>query len=103
MFVNTGMPHSGATESHHAGEHGKDGANRLTGISLSAGMFGDFDAAQDFHEAVDAGRARHTKNLCGRQKPLRNIATKANWAAPFTEADDHNANALRDMQCSYNT
>jgi hypothetical protein len=50
MFVSTGMPHSGATESHPAGEHGKDGATRLTGAWLSAGMFGDFDAVQDFHE-----------------------------------------------------
>jgi hypothetical protein len=104
MFVNTGMLHAGATESHRAGEHSEDGANHLAGAPLAAGMFGDFVAAEAFHEAVSASHAHHVKTLQGHRETLRGIGTKANYAAAsFTEMETHNAKALRDVRCSYTT
>jgi hypothetical protein len=104
MFVNTGMLRSGATESHRAGEHSEDGANHLAGAPLAAGIFGDFVAAQAFHETVAASHAHHVKTLQAHREALRDIGTKANYAAAsFTEMENHNAKALRDLRCSYTT
>ncbi|KAA3425689.1 DUF2563 family protein, partial [Mycobacterium tuberculosis] len=52
MFVDVGLLHSGANESHYAGEHAHGGADQLSRGPLLSGMFGTFPVAQTFHDAV---------------------------------------------------
>ncbi|WP_375484487.1 DUF2563 family protein [uncultured Mycobacterium sp.] len=52
MYVNTGLLHAGTDDSHRAGQHADDGANHLAGTSPVSGMFGNFDAAHTFCDAV---------------------------------------------------
>ena len=56
MFVDTGLLHSGANESHRAGGHAQEGADRLSRGPLMSGMFGEFAAAEDSTTRA----ARHT-------------------------------------------
>lgn len=60
MFVDTGLLHLGANDSHRAGGRADDGADHLAGTSPMAGMFGDFAAAHDFHKAVTHAHTHHT-------------------------------------------
>ncbi|WP_420891359.1 DUF2563 family protein [Mycobacterium riyadhense] len=52
MLVDTGLLRSGARESHHAGGHAHDGVSRLARGPQVPTMFGDFAAAEAFHDAV---------------------------------------------------
>jgi hypothetical protein len=98
MFVDTGLLRSGANESHHAGEHAYDGVNHLSGAPLCAGMFGDFEAADTFHEVLSAAHAHHVKSLQRHQEILGDVGGKANHAASaFTVMDDDNAKTLREV------
>ena len=46
MFVDTGLLHSGANESHRASGHAQEGADRLSRGPLMPGIFGEFAAAE---------------------------------------------------------
>jgi hypothetical protein len=96
MFVDTGLLHAGANDSHRAGLHADDGANHLAGTSPVAGMFGDFAAAHEFHEAVTQAHAHHTARLRAHQQVLSDVGDKARTAATdFSQMEDHNAATLR--------
>jgi hypothetical protein len=56
MFVDTGTLHTGANDSHRAGSHADDSANRLARTSPVTGVFGHRAAARAFHEALKAVR-----------------------------------------------
>lgn len=98
MFVDTGMLHSGATDSQRAGKHAQDGANHLSRSLLPAGMFGDFAAADTFHQAISTAHVHHVATLRQHHKALTDISDKAHHAATdFTTTEDHNAKVLRDV------
>lgn len=104
MFVDTDSLRSGANESHRAGGHAQDGANHLSRGPLLSGMFGDFRAAEDFHDAVSSARALHVNKLQAHQEALTELGRKANCAATeFTDMDYRNAAKLRAMRCSSGT
>ena len=89
MFVEPDLLHSGANESHRAGGRARDGADHLARGPLASGMFGDFAAADTFHEAVSSAHAQHVKTLQGHQQSLTAVGTKAHHAArEFTAMDD---------------
>jgi hypothetical protein len=101
MFVDTGMLHSGAGESRRGASHAGDGAGHLTRTSPTAGMFGDFDAADEFHEAVAQAHSGHASQLRAHQETLDHVASKASTAATaFTEMDDHNAARVKAVGCN---
>ncbi|EID13518.1 hypothetical protein MXEN_10911 [Mycobacterium xenopi RIVM700367] len=101
MYVNTGLLHSGADDSHRAGQHANDGVNHLAGMSPLSGMFGDFDAAHTFCEAVTEAHAHHTARLRAHRETLTDIGGKARAvAADFTEMEKHNAATLRAVRCN---
>ena len=92
------MLHSGAAESHRASEHAEAGASHLSGATPAAGMFGDFAAADDFHDAVSAAHAYHVKALQNHQENLNDVGAKAHRAGyAFSATDDHNAKVLREV------
>ncbi|MGH3530426.1 MAG: DUF2563 family protein [Mycobacterium sp.] len=104
MFVDTGLLYSGANKSYKAGSHADDGANHLARTSPVAGMFGDFTAADEFHEAITQAHTHHGAKLRAHQEILSNVGDKARTAAAaFTDMEEHNAAKLRAVQCSYKT
>ena len=104
MFIDTESLHSGADESHRAGGFAQDGAKRLCRGPLMVGMFGDFAAAEDFHEAVSSAHAEHVRNLRAHQEVLTSVGSKARLAASgFTEMDRRNADELRSVRCNFGT
>jgi hypothetical protein len=101
MFVNTGTLHTGANDSHRAGEHAHDGANHLSGTSPVSGMFGDFAAADAFHEAVTEAHTHHTTKLRAHQQTLSSVGDKAHTVATaFSEMDERNASKLKAVRCN---
>jgi hypothetical protein len=96
--VDPAMLHSGAAETHRASEHAAAGANALSGAVPSAGMFGAFEAAEAFREAITVAHAEHVKALESHRDTLQDLGMKAHHAAyTFTATDDHNAKVLRDV------
>ncbi len=101
MFVDTGMLHSGASASHEAGGYAQDGADHLSGTSVSGGIFGGFPAADNFGAAVGATHGFHVKLLQGHQENLSGLADTANTiAVAFTEMENQNAALLKAVRCT---
>lgn len=99
MFVDTELLHSGGNESHRAGAHAQEGADQLAQASLASGMFGDFAAADSFHEALTVAHAQHVQNLQGNKEALIDVGAKAHYAARgFTTVDQHNAGEMREVR-----
>ena len=104
MFVDTGLLHSGGNDSHRAGGHAQDGADHLARGPLMSGMFGEFAAADAFHEAVTAAHAQHVKNLQGHKEALIAVGSKAHYAANgFSNMDQRNASELAAVRPSSGT
>ncbi|WP_421843298.1 DUF2563 family protein [Mycobacterium sp.] len=104
MFVDAELLHSGADESHRAGEYAQDGADRLSRGPLVTGMFGDFAAAQVFHDAVIETHAAHVRGLRDHRQELTALAGKVHFAAvEFTEMDRGNAVELGVVRCGCDT
>lgn len=61
-----------------------------------SGMFGDFDAAEQFHEAVSVAHGKHVKSLQAHGETLTDIGSKAyKAAASFTDMEQQNTADLR--------
>jgi hypothetical protein len=104
MFVDTGTLHAGANHSHRAGSRADDGANHLARTSPVAGMFGDFAAADAFHEAVTQAHTHHTTTLRAHQQILCGVGDKARTVATvFSEMDEGNASKLKAVRCNSTT
>lgn len=104
MFVDTDLLHSGGNESHRAGGHAQEGADQLARGSLASGMFGDFAAADSFHEAVTTAHTQHVQNLQGHKETLTGVGAKAHYAARgFTSMDEHNAGEMREVRLGFGT
>jgi hypothetical protein len=89
MFVDTGLLHSGGNQSHRAGGHAQEGADRLSAGPLVSGMFGEFSEAEGFHGAVSAAHARHVQRLRAHQEVLTAVGRNAHQAATrFTDMDE---------------
>jgi hypothetical protein len=96
MFVDTALLHSGANESHRAGEHAQDGADHLSRGPLASGMFGEFAAAEAFHDAVRSAHTAHVKTLQAHQEALTAVGSKAHRAATgFSAMEARNAGEER--------
>lgn len=96
MFVDTSMLRTGGNDSRRAGDHAQQGAEQLSRGPVSSGMFGEFPAAEEFHEAVSAAHTRHVTNLKAHQQTLADVGSKAHQVATgFTEMDNHNATEMR--------
>jgi hypothetical protein len=58
MFVDTDLLRMGAEFSRSAGTIVQEGAARFAAAQLPAKMFGDFDAAETFHNALERADER---------------------------------------------
>ena len=96
MFVDPKLLHTGGNQTLRAGDHAQDAANQLSRAALPSGMFGDFPAADDFHDIVTAAHAHHAKTLQAHQETLTDIGRKAHRAATgFVDMDERSAAELR--------
>ncbi|CQD15629.1 hypothetical protein BN1232_03354 [Mycobacterium lentiflavum] len=96
MFVDTGLLHSGGSQTQRAGGHAQDAADRLSRGPVISGMFGDFDAADAFHNAVSVAHGKQVKNLQAHGETLIDIGGKAHKAAAgFTEMEERNTAQVR--------
>lgn len=101
MFVDTELLRSGANESHRAGSHAQEAADRLARGPMMSGMFGEFAAAEKFHDALRTAHSQHVKTLQAHQEALSALGSKAHQAANgFTAMDARNAAAERAVRNS---
>ena len=91
MFVDTDLLHMGADYSRSAGTIANRGAVRFASTQLSTGIFGDFDAALDFHNALTTAHQTHSTAMDGHHVDLVALADKANTAAVAFVAQDEPA------------
>lgn len=100
MFVDAGLLHSGGDESRQAGDHAHRAAGHLSRAELSPGMFGDFTAAESFHEATGSVQVHHARLLLLHRDVLHNISLGAAvTAAGFADMDENNAANMRAVRC----
>jgi hypothetical protein len=104
MIVDITGLHSGAATSYGAARHAHEGAERLRRANLPAGVFGDFAAADGYHDAVSRAHDRHLHTMRYHQAGLGALGDKAHHAAAaFAEMEEQNASALRAFRCNWNT
>lgn len=101
MRVDTALLRMGADFSHSAGTIVGRGAGDLASAALPAEIFGDFDAARTFHQALSQAHTTHAENMQGHQSALAKLAEKAVTAArAFTEQDRNSASTIEAAQPS---
>ena len=101
MFVDTDGLHSGAAHSRNAGEHAQDSSKHLAAAQLGAGMFGDFAAADSFHDAMSTAHAHHVATAEAHHKVLNSVGLKTRAiASAFTATEDDNVQSLRGVRCT---
>jgi Protein of unknown function (DUF2563) len=95
MYVNTEGLHAGATSSYGAADHVRDASGTLSRASVASGIFGDFDAADSFHEALSDAHASHVTLTNTYSEQLGIIGDKAHRAAAdFREMESNNKDRL---------
>lgn len=95
MWVEPELLHSGGTVSSNAGEHLLGGAAALSAAPIGAGIFGDFAAAQSFHQRLHQHHIGQVTEMRNNHRRLADVGTKARAAAvSFAETEERNRSAL---------
>lgn len=101
MYVDTDGLHSGAAHSRNAGVHVQDSSQHLSGAQLGVGMFGDFAAAESFHDAMSTAHTHHVAIAEAHHKVLNGVGLKAHRIAnDFTATENTNVQTLRGVRCT---
>lgn len=96
MEVDTAHLHAGADRCDDAAATALAAAGKLAGKQPTAGMFGDFAEAHDFHSTVSAAHQGHVEQLRGHHRTLTDVGDKSRSAAyEFTSQDASGADSLR--------
>ncbi|GAT11430.1 DUF2563 family protein [Mycolicibacterium novocastrense] len=96
MFVDTEMLRMGADFAKSAGEIVKRGAEEFAATSLPAGIFGNFDAAHEFHNALGRAHEAQAATMRWHHATFDGFATKASdGATTFDQRDESGAAAVR--------
>lgn len=91
MFVDTELLRMGADFSRSAGTIAQRGAAEFASTGLSAGIFGDFEAAHGFHQALTVAHQVHSSTMAGHHVELEGLAEKATSAAATFHGQDQQA------------
>ncbi len=95
MHIDTDGLHSGANTSYRAADHAHEGASGLARAGIAASIFGDFEAAAAFHEAVTTAHGKHSALLTHHGDQLGTLGDKAHSAAArFRDMEHENADRL---------
>ncbi|MGE2688245.1 DUF2563 family protein [Mycolicibacterium pulveris] len=96
MYVDTDLLRMGADFSKSAGEIAKRGAEEFASTALPSGIFGNFDAANDFQSALGRAHEAQTALMRSHRDKLDSLAAKANvGAAAFVRQDEASESAVR--------
>jgi len=99
MRVQVGDLHAGAAHARTAGEHAQDSAQHLSQAQLGPGMFGDFAAADAFHDTVSTAHAHHIATSKAHRNVLNGVDHRARHvASEFITMDHANTEAVREVQ-----
>lgn len=95
MIVDTDLLRMGADFSQSAGAIAQRGADKFASSSLKAGIFGDFDAAHGFHQALSNAHEAHVSTMQGHHSAFEALAGDAHAAAGiFQHQDETSGSAL---------
>lgn len=104
MFVDAVLLRSGGNETQQASDHAHQAAEHLSGAGLLPRMFGDFSAAESFHEATGSVQIHHARLLLRHREILGKVSRGAvAAAAQFTDMEVNNAASLRAVRCNSDT
>jgi hypothetical protein len=88
MFVDTDLLRMGADFSRSAGIVAQRGADQLAQKRFTSGIFGDFESAHGFHNALSAAHQMHVSTMAGHRAELDGLAEKAGVAATVFQTKD---------------
>lgn len=95
MIVDAELLRMGAAFSDSAGAIAKRGADQLAATSISAGVFGDFEAADNFLGALRQTHEARLTSMQAHHRGLSALAEKANLGAKsFSDQDDASESGL---------
>lgn len=95
MIIDTDLLRMGGDFSASAGEIVRRGADQFASASMPCGVFGDFDAAHEFHGALQRHHELQVAAMHTSQKRLEILAQKAqSGAAMFVSEDEASQRAL---------
>ena len=98
MQVDVDEMRSGANRSYNAASFALEGADQLSRVNPSSGMFGDFPAAESFHGALTEAHSNHVDRLRRHENRLGVLGDKGHkTASVFVEMEERNAEALRSV------
>lgn len=98
MFVDFGGLRGGANTSYTAADHAYAGAGRLSRANIGSTIFGDFDEAKSFQQALSSARSRHAKLAEEQYTSLGAVGDKAHVATNgFVDMEMKNAATLDDV------
>lgn len=93
--VDVDQLHMGARRCGDAAETARNGANQFGAKGPSAGIFGDFAEAADFHATVTASHQGHVDLLHSHHEALSDIGEKGHAAGRrFLAADESGADTI---------
>ena len=99
MFVDAALLRLGADFSDSAGAIARRGATDLASTAVRAGIFGAFDEADRFQQALAQTHATHSQTMQAHHGALTKLAENATAAATvFTEQDEQSASALNNAR-----
>jgi hypothetical protein len=95
MFVDVDLLRMGAQFSTSAGHIARNGASVFASAAWSPGVFGDFEAAQQFHQQVAQIHADHYVGMKRHSANLDALAEKVEFAASaFVSTDGETASGI---------
>ncbi len=95
MIVDTDLLRMGAEFSQSAGAIVQRGADKFASTPVKSGVFGDFDAARGFHQALCRAHDVHVSTMNGHRTAFEALASDANTAAAiFQHEDEASGSAL---------
>lgn len=96
MEIDTAHLHAGADRCGEAADTALAAAGKLAEKKPTAGMFGDFDEAHEFHGALTAAHQGHVEQLHGHHRALTDVGDKSrSGAEQFTAQDASSADSIR--------
>ncbi|MCV7356626.1 DUF2563 family protein [Mycolicibacterium fluoranthenivorans] len=96
MEVDTEHLNAGADRCGDAAGTALAAAGELAEMKPAAGMFGDFDEARMFHQAVSAAHQGHVEQFQAHHRALGDISAKSRSGADeFTATDASSADSVR--------
>ncbi|MBB3605133.1 hypothetical protein FHT40_004817 [Mycolicibacterium sp. BK556] len=98
MQVDVDEMRSGANRSYNAASFAMEGADQLSRVHPTSGIFGDFPAAESFHGALTAAHSNHVDRLRKHENRLGVLGDKGHkTASVFVDMEERNAEALRSV------